>query len=813
MADARLLIVDDDGGARKSLARVFEDEGYLTSTAGTGAEAVEMAGGTDFDAALVTCGLPDMDGLEVLRAMRAVTPEIICMIVTGHASRENAVEALKAGADDYFPKPLNIEEVSRRLGQVLEKQRLRRSLRESEEKLRSMADTALDSIIMIDNEARIIYWNPAAERTFGYSKSEALGEKLHSLIVPERHRDALLKGFSEFRETGGGPLIGTVVEMTALRKDGTEFPVEHSISALKIKGRWCSAGIIRDITERKEAEEKIALESEITRNLLKISEATAQMTDIDMLLDPVVHNVRAITGCDICLAYLWDADLMCFRPSQGAGLTAAMAPLFRTDTMDIEVPFVKEAFDNKRAVAVEGGGGGMDAACGGCYGWIGGLERLVAVPLTGKRLYLGLMVCVYRKGNPRAAATLTEKDNALLQGIGNQVSVSLEEARHHKDSIDKAMRLSYKIKTIEAMHDIDRAILSTLDPQEVLDTAANMIARIIVCDKCTVALVDREKGGFTYAAGYGAKSAKTGTLIPFEQTSATEVVETLRPQYVSDLREIEGQLPAEGRLLGEGFLSHIRIPLLVRSEAVGVLHVGSRRPASFSPEDLSTLEKLTVQIGVALENSRLMVDMQELLIGTIRALSKTIDAKSPWTRGHSERVTVLGLEIAGEMGLGEKERADFEISCLLHDIGKLGTYEAILDKAEPLTVDEILEMQKHPAKGAEILAPIKQLHKHIPAIRHHHENYDGTGYPGGLRGDAIPLRARILAVADTVDAMGSDRPYRKGRPLESIAAEIKRCSGTQFDPAVVEAFLSVLLSPERVPGPYGLRGSDTAPRG
>ena len=171
------------------------------------------------------------------------------------------------------------------------------------------------------------------------------------------------------------------------------------------------------------------------------------------------------------------------------------------------------------------------------------------------------------------------------------------------------------------------------------------------------------------------------------------------------------------------------------------------------------------------------------------SLSSAIDAKSPWTAGHSERVTKYALQIGKEMGLSEKELKDLELAGLLHDVGKIGTYESILDKPGKLTDEERAIMRQHPAKGAEILAPIKQWKDIIPGVKYHHEFYDGTGYPEGLKGEAIPLHARILTVADTVDAMGADRPYREGRAMDVIIAELKRCSGTQFDPKVAEAFL------------------------
>lgn len=359
----------------------------------------------------------------------------------------------------------------------------------------------------------------------------------------------------------------------------------------------------------------------------------------------------------------------------------------------------------------------------------------------------------------------------------------------YKNSLRKTIELSRKIETIQVMHEIDKSILSTLNSQAIIETIVIMVSRIISCERVTIVLADYEKKGFYYTAGFGTHAAQKGVFVPFEDTSATEVIITGRPQYVTNLKEIKDILLIEKTLLAEGFLSHMRIPLTVKDERIGVLSVGARRPSAFTPEDLSNIEKLAVQLGIALENSKLLQDVEDLFVSTIRTLSNAIDAKSPWTRGHSERVTKTAIDIAKEMGFDEKKLKELEVAGLLHDIGKIGTYEIILDKPGGLTGEELNIIRQHPKKGADILEPIKQLREIIPPIKHHHEFYDGNGYPDGLKGEDIPLMARILAVADTTDAMGADRSYRKGKSMEEIIAELERCSGAQFDPKVVEVFL------------------------
>jgi putative nucleotidyltransferase with HDIG domain len=360
--------------------------------------------------------------------------------------------------------------------------------------------------------------------------------------------------------------------------------------------------------------------------------------------------------------------------------------------------------------------------------------------------------------------------------------------------MERSLALDHKIKTLQIIHEIDRSIFSSLDPDEILETAIKNIPQVVPCDRVGIMLVDRERAGFIYAAGEEWSTASPREYCPFSDTLATDVVKSMRLEYVGNIAELE-KIPArEKEILAAGFASYIRVPLVIRDEAIGVMSLYSRRPAAFTAEHLLMLEKLTSEIGLALQNTRLLTDLKELFLGTIKSLSKAIDAKSYWAAGHSERVTRYALLLGREMGLTESELKDLELAGLLHDIGKVATYDTILEKSKVLTAKEFTVMQKHPHQGVELLEPIKQLKRILPAIRHHHERYDGTGYPAGLKGDNIPLWARILAVCDAYDAMTTKRPYRETLSKQKAMKELKYCAGSQFDPVVVERLLGILQS-------------------
>jgi putative nucleotidyltransferase with HDIG domain len=213
-------------------------------------------------------------------------------------------------------------------------------------------------------------------------------------------------------------------------------------------------------------------------------------------------------------------------------------------------------------------------------------------------------------------------------------------------------------------------------------------------------------------------------------------------------------------------------------------------------------EKITVgarnEIGQLAETFNYMVkqlnrydkNMRRLFMSAIASLAAAIDERDPYTRGHSDRVTQYSLSIADEMGLPPKTREVLHFAALLHDVGKIGIDDGVLRKPTALTKEEFDLIKQHPAKGATIMAPIQQLKKIIPSMRHHHERYDGEGYPDGLKGEEIPLQARIITVADTFDAMSSDRPYQVAMPETHVVNQIEAWAGSRFDPEVIKAFVA-----------------------
>jgi len=228
-------------------------------------------------------------------------------------------------------------------------------------------------------------------------------------------------------------------------------------------------------------------------------------------------------------------------------------------------------------------------------------------------------------------------------------------------------------------------------------------------------------------------------------------------------------------------------------QALGMLLAFNKRAGDFNSPDMKLIGSIGNQSAVFLANNMLYADLQDLLMGVLHALTASIDAKDPYTCGHSNRVAIISRRLAEECGLPPAKVQQIYLTGLLHDIGKIGVPESTLRKPGRLTNEEYEAIRKHPGIGAKILGGIRQLDDAIPGILCHHERLDGRGYPQGLAGEEVPQDARIIGLADSFDAMTSDRIYRRAMPLPLVVKEIRRCAGTQFDPDLAEKLLSLDL--------------------
>lgn len=339
-----------------------------------------------------------------------------------------------------------------------------------------------------------------------------------------------------------------------------------------------------------------------------------------------------------------------------------------------------------------------------------------------------------------------------------------------------------KYKEITLLYDITEKLTASLDPVEVAQLVINEARRLIEADNASVMLVNEETGMLEVIAASG-KELHPGEGLKIGKGIAGSVVLTGRAEIVNDIqsdsRYVQGAIRVSSLMC---------VPLKIKDRVIGVIYVSSEEPVHYTAEDLKLLSAIAFQAAADIENARLYDSLKETFLTTVHTLAETIEKRDPYTGGHTKRVMNYSIAIGKVLGLSDVEIGKLELAAVLHDIGKIGIKDRILLKKRKLTAHEFDEIKMHTIYAEEILNHIKHLRDIIPGVKYHHERYDGNGYPEKLRGNGIDIIARIIAVADAFDAMTTDRPYRKGLSLEMALKELKRNSGTQFDPEVVRAF-------------------------
>jgi len=353
-----------------------------------------------------------------------------------------------------------------------------------------------------------------------------------------------------------------------------------------------------------------------------------------------------------------------------------------------------------------------------------------------------------------------------------------------------AVQLNDQFNTLETSAQITHSVLSLLETHKILDTVICRMTDCFSCETVGIGLVNSDRPGRIqfYLAG---SQAGNGIRKINRQLLPSDLMRLHHNQEFLIIEQNQDVPDYLSILDNDGIGAYLVLPIFLEANLSAIITLAYRNAAVLNDDRLRG-RQMADQVAVALSNSRLMEKLNRLNWGTLKALARTVDAKSPWTAGHSERVTKLALKMADILIPDRRKRENLHRAGLLHDIGKLGIPVDILDKLGTLSEKEYETIKTHPQIGARILEPIEEYAAIIPIILQHHERFDGKGYPSGLSGNAIHFGARILAVADAFDAMKSDRPYRIGMPLERVMGIIQQESGRQFDPVVVEALMNTI---------------------
>jgi putative nucleotidyltransferase with HDIG domain len=420
------------------------------------------------------------------------------------------------------------------------------------------------------------------------------------------------------------------------------------------------------------------------------------------------------------------------------------------------------------------------------------IRAVLEVPMLYGGELIGVLTAEEIGESPRQ---FTESDERLLSLFATQAAGAIHSARLREQTVRR-------LDQLQALHLIDRAISSSFDLRPVLNTVIDQTIAQLNVDAVDVLLYHPHLQMLDYVAGKGFRTrAIKQTRLRLGECFSGRAAFDRRTAHVSNLSEAGNKFTRAEALKAEGFVEFYAVPLIAKGQVKGVLEVFHRTSLPVRPDWLDFLETLAGQAAITIDQTQLFEDLQranlELVIAydaTIEGWARAMDLRDKETEIHTERVTELTISLARALGVKDTELVHIRRGALLHDIGKMGVPDNILLKEGELTPLEWTFMRQHPQFAYEMLQPIKYLRSSLDIPYCHHEKWDGTGYPRGLRGEQIPLVARIFAIADVWDAITSDRPYRKAWTNEAALEYIKSQSGKQFDPKVVEAFLRMIGS-------------------
>jgi putative nucleotidyltransferase with HDIG domain len=357
-----------------------------------------------------------------------------------------------------------------------------------------------------------------------------------------------------------------------------------------------------------------------------------------------------------------------------------------------------------------------------------------------------------------------------------------------------------RLQRLSALHDIDLVINSSLDLRVTMNILLDQVIEKLNVDAASVMLLNTKTQLLEFAAGRGFRTRKIeeyrlrlGEGISGQAAMERHLVQSL------NLSELDENSAYPTLLSEEGFISYYSVPLIAKGQVKGVLDIFNRTLISPDQEWVNFLETLAGQAAIAIDNTTLLEDLHrsniELTLAydtTLEGWSHALDLRDKETEGHTQRVVNLTLKIAKGLGMADSELIHLRRGALLHDIGKMGIPDEILLKPGPLSNEEWVIMRRHPLMAFELLHPIIHLRPSIDIPYCHHEKWDGSGYPRGLKEEQIPLGARIFSAVDVWDALTSDRPYRKAWPAKRALDFIQEQKGIQFDPKVVDLFMILI---------------------
>ncbi|MBI5965604.1 MAG: GAF domain-containing protein [Chloroflexi bacterium] len=654
---------------------------------------------------------------------------------------------------------------------VTEREQAYIALRQREEQLR-LQGTALaaaaNGFMITDRAGKIIWVNPAYTHLTGYFFEEAIGQTPRMLNSGKQDRQF-------YEDLWDTILCGKVWhgELVNRRKDGRHYMEEMTIAPLRGEGGDIShfIAVKQDVSERKQHE----LEREA---IIAVANAIRTAVTRTEILTIILDQLNDLFDADGAMLAMRDSTI-----KDGIVIEMGRGPVGERFT-GLHIPSGKGVsrwvIENRKPYL------NNDAHTDPGFfrpDLLGASHAIASVPLIAQDQIIGVL-WIARKDE------IAENDVRLLNAIADLAANAIQRVTLFEQTERQVHRLT-------ALHQIDIAISTNFDSNITLNIILDNVRDELEVDAACILLLEPVTHTLDYAAGIGFRThGIEQSHVRFGDEIAGRAAQEHCTVSCPDLRLERANFGRSSLLADEEFMAHHATPLAVKGQVKGVLELFHRKPFELGAEWISYFETLATQAAIAIESASLFENLQhsnmDLVLAydaTIEGWSRALDLRDKETEGHTQRVTEMALLLADKMGMGNVEKLNLRRGALLHDIGKMGVPDSILHKPGLLSESEWEIMRLHPIYAYQMLSPISYL-KHAVDIPYcHHEKWDGSGYPRGLKREEIPLPARLFAVVDVYDALTSDRPYRKAWTRERAYRYIEEQSGRHFDPQVAKIFL------------------------
>lgn len=643
----------------------------------------------------------------------------------------------------------------------------------SEKRYRSIFEGVQDAVLVETDQGEILDVNQRACDMFGYTHQEFLDLTVSDIVSEE---GTIID--RQFLQDQGGFVEN--LESKNIRSSGEQFPVEFSAQLQQISGQEVMVFVLRDITDRKEAQRALERQLKELQALHTIAEMGTKEIDEDKIIKAATDVVDDVLRPEFHGVLMLNEEKTHLRvhssyrnvPAEYSGATFSVeegvsGEVARTGQARY-YPDIREAPQYLNIIPE--------------------VRTECCIPIQTQNEIFGVLNVESSKVD-----AYDRSDRRLLQTLAGQLATSIERTRLFN-------KVNEQLSRLQSLQTIDRAISSSLDLNVTLTILLNQTLSQLEVDAACVLLLDPDSHTLQYRKGMG---FKTDAIQKIYQRLGVglggRVAMGKDPVHVPDLKEITISRERIRLTQEEQFMFYCGLPLISKGKPKGVLELYHRSPKPVNKEWMRYAELLSGQAAIAIDNVLLFEELQKTNLSltqaydsTLTGWAKALEMRDHDTEGHSQRVTRLTLKLAREMGLDQSQLPDIKRGALLHDIGKMAIPDHILQKEGDLTEDEWQEIKRHPVYAKEMLENIRFLRDVMAIPVYHHERWDGSGYPQGLKGENIPLAARIFAVVDVWDALTSDRPYRKAWTEADAYHHILNQSGSHFDPRVVSAFQQVI---------------------